>query len=55
MLIKIGGSKGENYYLLMGYSEMVFSPLTFMVDPTKNLITEFYHECEKRKYHSLCS
>ena len=34
---------------------MVFSPFTFMVDPTMNLISRPHHECERIKYHSSYS
>ena len=33
---------------------MVLPPLTFMVDPTMNLISGHHHECERREYHSPC-
>ena len=30
---------------------MVLPPLTFIVDPTINLMSVSYHECERREYH----
>ena len=32
---------------------MVLLPLTFMVDPTMNLISEIHHECERREHHGI--
>ena len=34
---------------------MMFPPLTFIVDPTMNLMSGPHHECEKREYHSSYS
>ena len=34
---------------------MVLPPLTFIVDPTINLMSVPYHECERREYHFLYS
>ena len=31
---------------------MVLSPLTFIVDPTMNLMSGPHHECERKKHHS---
>ena len=28
-------------------------PLTVMVDPTMNLISEISHECERREHHNI--
>ena len=33
----------------------MFSPLTFMVNFTMNLMSGPYHECEKNEQHSLYS
>ena len=38
----------------MEYSEIVLFFLTFMMDPTMNLMRGSHHECERRKYHSPC-
>ena len=30
---------------------MVFAPLTFMVDPIMNLMSEPHHECERKEHN----
>ena len=34
--------------------EIVFPPLTLMVDPIMNLMNKSYYECERREHHSPC-
>ena len=41
----------ENSYVLSEYEKMMLPPLTFMIDPTMNLMNGPHHECEKREHH----
>ena len=34
---------------------MVLPSLTFIMDPTMNLISRPHHECERNEHHSPCS
>ena len=38
--------KQENYQVIPEYGNVVLPSFTFMLDPTMNLISEIYHECE---------
>ena len=40
----------ENYKVYSKYGDMVLSYLTFMVNPTINLISKIYHEYEWREH-----
>ena len=52
---KVMFKKLENSQVVPEYSEMVLPPLTFMVDPTMNLMSRPHHECERREHYSPCS
>ena len=43
-------SSVENYIIFREYIKYVFPPLTEVVDPTMNLISEIHDFCEKREY-----
>ena len=43
--------KEENTKVLLEYYEIVFSFLTFIMDPTMNLKSGSYHEYKRMTYH----
>ena len=45
----------ENYEKFLGTLKvMVLPSLTFMMDPTMNLMSRPHYECERNEYHSPC-